>query len=200
MALRDINEWDHIIGQVCADKHKWDKSRAFFDRMAASDSALKGDNWHLNMLRVIASLVAEGKTDEEILTLAEYFTLLGYTVEQTRQEFQKMIDSARLKGFAKSGDIHKQSAYLFSNNQIYLSKFVRSEPVEIKLTNFDAAIIFETTLTNGIDNSKVFTIEGALCTGQPLPTSDVEAVEFDRLDWLPTHWGAKAQITVGPMH
>ncbi len=200
MALRDINEWDHIIGQVCADKHKWDKSRAFFDRMAASDSALKGDNWHLNILRVIASLVAEGKTDEEILTLAEHFTLSGYTVEQTRQEFQKMIDSARLKGFAKSGDIHKQSAYLFSNNQIYLSKLVRSEPVEIKLTNFDAAIVFETTLTNGIDNSKVFTIEGALHTGQPLPTSDVEAVAFDKLEWLPTHWGAKAQITVGQLH
>ena len=76
MALRNINEWDHIIGRVCADKHKRNKSRAYFDRIAASDSALKGDNWHPNVLRVIASLVSEGKTDEEILTLAEYFTLL----------------------------------------------------------------------------------------------------------------------------
>ena len=149
---------------------------------------------------MIASLVAEGKTDEEILTLAEYFTLLGYTVEQTRQEFQKMIDGARLKGFAKSGEILQENTYLFSNNQIYLSKFVRSDPVKIKLTNFHAAIIFETTLTNGIDHSKVFTIEGALRTGQPLPSFDEEAVAFDKLEWLPTHWGVKAQVTVGPMH
>ena len=200
MALSNINEWDQIIGSIRFDRHKRNKSRAKFDRIAAYESALKGDNWHPNVLRVVASLVAEGKTDEEILTSAEYFTLSGYTVEQTQQEFQKMINGARQKGFAKSGDIHKQSAYLFSNNQIYLSKFVRSEPVEIKLTNFDAAIIFETTLTNGLDTSKVFTIEGALRTGQPLPTFDVEAVAFDKLEWLPTHWGAKAQIKVGTMH
>mgnify|MGYP000371493621 FL=1 len=122
MALSNINEWDQIIGSIRFDRHKRNKSRAKFDRIAAYESALKGDNWHPNVLRVVASLVAEGKTDEEILTSAEYFTLSGYTVEQTQQEFQKMINGARQKGFAKSGDIHKQSAYLFSNNQIYLSK------------------------------------------------------------------------------
>ena len=30
-----------------------------------------------------------------------------------------------------------------------------------------------------------------------MPTIDVPASEFDRLDWLPTLWGARAQITVG---
>ncbi len=119
---------------------------------------------------------------------------------QTKANIQKMIDGARQKGFAKSGEILQESTYLFANNQIYLSKFIRSEPVEIKLTNFDAAIIAETTLTNGIDTSKVFTIEGALRTGQPLPTFDVEANAFDKLEWLPTNWGAKAQITVGSLH
>ena len=200
MALRNINEWDHIIGRVCADKHKRNKSRAYFDRIAATDSALKGDNWHPNVLRVIASLVSEGKTDEEILTLAKYFTLLGYTVEQTRQEFQKMIDGARQKGFAKSGKIHQQSAYLFLSNQMYLSKFIRSEPVEIRLTNFVAEIISEATITNGKDVSKAFLVEGTLHTGKPLPTFAVEANAFDKLEWLPTQWGASAQVTVGPKH
>lgn len=200
MALRNINEWDHIIGRVCADKHERNKSRAYFDRIAATDSALKGDNWHPNVLRLIASLVSEGKTDEEILTLAEYFTLLGYTVEQTRQEFQKMIDGARLKGFAKSGEIFRESAYLFSNNQIYLSKFIRSEPVEIRLTNFVAEIISEAAITDGVDVTKTFVVEGTLHTGQPLPTVAVEAKAFDKLEWLPTNWGASAQVTVGTKH
>ena len=159
-----------------------------------------GIDWHKNMLRIVASMVARGRSDIEILNIAEAHTLPGYTVMQTKADIQKMIDSARHKGFAKSGEILQESTYLFANNQIYLSKFIRSEPVEIKLTNFDAAIIAETTITNGIDISKAFLVEGTLNTGKPLPTFDVDADAFDKLEWLPTNWGAKAQVTVGSLH
>lgn len=198
--LNRIEDWDDIIGPLNLGSQNSDKSRAKFDRTAASDAALKGDNWFYNIFRLIAYWVAKGQTDDQILARAEHYTLSGYTVDQTKNDLQEMIDSARQKGFAKSGEIHQQNSYMFLRNQIYLSKFVRSEQVEIKLTNFNAEIIYETTITNGIDNSKTFTVEGVLHNGTPLSKLDVEANAFDKLEWLPTNWGAKAQVTVGQMY
>ena len=71
---------------------------------------------------------------------------------------------------------------------------------EIYVSNFTAEIVFETTKTNGIDDSKTFTVEGQLQSGQPLTRIEVEAADFDKLDWVTTSWGAKARTTVGPRH
>ena len=108
-----------------------------------------------------------------------------------------MVDSARQKGFAKSGRNPAAKFVHVHHNQIYLMKVSRTGPKEIRLTNFNAEIIYETTVTNGIDNSKTFTVEGVLHNGTPLSKLDVEANAFDKLEWLPTNWGAKAQVTVG---
>ena len=86
------------------------------------------------------------------------------------------------------------------HNQIYLMKVTRAGTKEIRLTNFNADIIYETTFTNGMDNSKTFTVKGVLHNGTPLSKLDVEANAFDKLEWLPTNWGAKAQVTVGSMY
>ena len=53
---------------------------------------------------------------------------------------------------------------------------------EIYVSNFTAEIVFETTKTNGIDDSKTFTVEGQLQSGQPLTRIEVEAADFDKLD------------------
>jgi hypothetical protein len=151
--INRIEDWDDIIGPLNMGSQNSDKSSGKLDRSAASNAALKGYQWHNNMRSLVASFVAKGQTDADIQAIAADHTLAEYTVEQTQHELQKMIDGARQKGFAKSGEIHQQNSYIFFKNQIYLSKFVRSEQVEIKLTNFDAAIIYETTITNGIDNS-----------------------------------------------
>ena len=73
------------------------------DRAAASQAALNGDNWHNNLLALVASWVAKGNTDEEIHTLAAEKTLLGYTPKQTFDEVQKMVSGARSKGFDQTG-------------------------------------------------------------------------------------------------
>jgi hypothetical protein len=58
---------------------------------------MSGDQWHSNMLRLVASWVSRGLNDTEIHTLAVPHTLIGYTVRQTQQEVQRMIDGARKK-------------------------------------------------------------------------------------------------------
>ena len=70
------------------------------DRVAASTAALSGDDWHDNMLKLVASWVSKGNTDEEIIALAGRYTLDDYSPEETLADIQVMIDGARVKGFA----------------------------------------------------------------------------------------------------
>ena len=102
MPLQRIEDWDKIdppkklaeiaVGSIANPSVK-------LDRDAASKAAKSGDNWHNNILALVASLVAKGNTDKEIHVLAAEHTLPGYTIEQTAVEVQKMIDGARSKGF-----------------------------------------------------------------------------------------------------
>ncbi len=64
------------------------------DLMAACRS---GNEWHNNMVRLVAHLAAKGRTDAEILGLASGLTLAGYTVEQTLREMIAALQSARVK-------------------------------------------------------------------------------------------------------
>ena len=70
------------------------------DRVAASTAALSGDDWHDNMLKLVASWVSKGNTDEEIMALSARYTLDEYSEEETSADIQVMIDGARTKGFA----------------------------------------------------------------------------------------------------
>lgn len=70
------------------------------DRAKATQAALSGAEWHNNVVRLVASYVAKGLSDDEIHSLTDHLTLAGYTVEQTRREVQQAIDGARAKGWA----------------------------------------------------------------------------------------------------
>ncbi len=69
------------------------------DRTAAVQAATSGQDWHNNIIRLVASYVARGLTDPEIHALTDPLTLPGYTVDQTRREVQTAINGARAKGF-----------------------------------------------------------------------------------------------------
>lgn len=56
-----------------------------------------GDNWHNNMVRLVAHLAAIGRTDAEILGLAAGITLPGYSVDQTAREMVIALRGARQK-------------------------------------------------------------------------------------------------------
>jgi hypothetical protein len=56
-----------------------------------------GDQWHNHMIRLVASLATNGRSDTEILALAHEITLAGYTVDATRREMQIALTGARRK-------------------------------------------------------------------------------------------------------
>lgn len=70
------------------------------DIEAALAAIRAGNGWHDHTLRLVASLVARGFSDSEILAFAETITLPGWTVEETRRDLARMIEGARRKGFA----------------------------------------------------------------------------------------------------
>jgi hypothetical protein len=70
------------------------------DREGLRLRILSGENWHSNILKLVASYVHEGMTNEKIHSLTKDLTLSGYTFVQTGNEIQKMIDGALRKGYA----------------------------------------------------------------------------------------------------
>ena len=81
-----------------------DLGQQAMDRQLATQSVMSGNDWHVNMVRLVASYVNKGLADEEIHTITDTFTLAGYAVEDTRREVQKAIDGARAKGWTPPPD------------------------------------------------------------------------------------------------
>ena len=81
-----------------------DLGQQAMDRQLVTQNVLSGDDWHINMVRLVGSYVTKGLSDEEIHAITDSFTLAGYTVDDTRNEVQKAIDGARNKGWTPPPD------------------------------------------------------------------------------------------------
>jgi hypothetical protein len=112
MPIDRIEDWDKLLGSLKQRSDKPTEPFVKLDRNRASEAALNGKNWHSSMLKLAASWVSKGNTDEEIQTLAARHTLPGYTAEQTQKEIQGMIDGARRKGFGSTGEFEQRGRYL----------------------------------------------------------------------------------------
>ena len=98
--LHAIEAWGEIILPLTATKPEAGPLISTkLDRQGASEAAKQGKDWHKNVLGLVASWVAKGNTDEEIQAMAAQHRLSGYSLDETRDEVQKMINGARKKGF-----------------------------------------------------------------------------------------------------
>lgn len=71
------------------DRATLDTAREMMRRIRA------GDDWHNNMIRLVAHWIGRGWSNSEILAAAESFTLPGYTSAQTYAEVLKAIEGGR---------------------------------------------------------------------------------------------------------
>jgi hypothetical protein len=93
-----------LTSAVQPDGIQIDLGQQAMDRAMAEADIMAGNNWHGNVIRLVASYVSRGLTDGEIHALTDRFTQQGYTVEDTRREVQTAIDGARAKGYAPTPD------------------------------------------------------------------------------------------------
>ena len=107
-------------------------------------------------------------------------------------------NAAREAADLAAANLEVSRQYADFGGAFHLLKFdSKGEAKPSRLCNFTAEIEREVVKSDGLTTSRHFVVSGRLETGEPLPTIDVPASEFDRLEWLPTSWGASAQITVG---
>lgn len=64
---------------------------------ALIDATRTAGYWHNSVLRLVASWINRGLSDREIHLMAPALTQPGYTVRQTHDDLQRMIESARQK-------------------------------------------------------------------------------------------------------
>ena len=78
------------------------QQRVPLDRERAALRARSGEEWHNQVIRLVASYVQKGLADAEIHAITDRFTIDGYTIADTRREVQTAIDGARRKGWARA--------------------------------------------------------------------------------------------------
>lgn len=78
------------------------------DRAMAAANILAGTDWRENVKKLVASYVARGWTDEEIITRCRAFTLDGWTVEDTDKDVAAFIKWTRDKE-AQNGGLYGSS-------------------------------------------------------------------------------------------
>ncbi len=71
-------------------------------------------------------------------------------------------------------------------------------PVDSQLANFDARIVEQTTVDDGVERAIFLALEGELRDGTPLPRVEIHAKDFADLQWVVPSWGSRAVIAAGP--
>jgi len=94
------NDIKNLFSQVLANAPSGGM-QAPLDRDKALMSMKAGDDWHNNMVRLVASFVREGLSLEETIAKMNGVTLAGYTEQQTIAEITKAYEGAKAKGFSK---------------------------------------------------------------------------------------------------
>ena len=94
------NDIKNLFSQVLANAPSGGM-QAPLDRDKALMSMKAGDDWHNNMVRLVASFVREGLSLEETIAKMNGVTLAGYTEQQTIAEITKAYEGAKAKGFNK---------------------------------------------------------------------------------------------------
>lgn len=113
-------------------------------------------------------------------------------------QLQAESEAARRAAELAEAALEAQRQYTdFAGALHHLRTTRNGQTTPVRLCNFTAEIEREVVKTDGLATARHFVISGRLENGQPLPTIDVPASEFDRLDWLPTAWGASPRIEVG---
>ncbi|HVO66701.1 MAG TPA: hypothetical protein VMT12_09470 [Syntrophales bacterium] len=120
--------------------------------------------------------------------------------EEIRRQVQERIDAEKPeinKKEVKHNPEQEESRY-FRGDAGYLCRTKRTKdgPVTIRLANFDALITDENIVDDGQETMNIYSIEGRLRDGKPLPKVEVSANQFAGMTWI-HKWGSGAIVEPG---
>ncbi|MDP4153269.1 MAG: DUF927 domain-containing protein [Bacillota bacterium] len=136
---------------------------------------------------------------------AEVLKKLNEIIENTPNYISKSVpkvqpDSeyecdAEFKGlFSRSG----YTAIDGNTNQVVLHKECNRWQVDYKpICNFVAWCTGEKTTDDGIETKKTFAIKGKHASGRELPEIEVQAADFNNMNWITKMWGFSCNLNPG---
>ena len=112
--------------------------------------------------------------------------------------FDRVVKELGKRARSGSPGSTSDSPYVARDGAIYLVAPGRGDIATTELSNFDARIVEEIVVDDGVDQQKRFVIEGKTRNGRHLPRVEVPADEFASMRWVIEHWGVSAVIAAGP--
>ncbi|MEE8214757.1 MAG: hypothetical protein V3R79_09220, partial [Alphaproteobacteria bacterium] len=104
-----------------------------------------------------------------------------------------------IEGGAGGGDGATVQAgpYKIINGAVCHEKETRDGPVTVPLCNFDVRIVGEEVRDDGAEQTTIFSLEGFLQNGKPLPRAEVPADRYSSLIWVTATWGTAPVVYAG---
>src|SRR5262249_49476509 len=93
--------------------------------------------------------------------------------------------------------VTRAGPYHILGGHINRDKQTSNGVVAVPLCNFAAQIVEDVMLDNGVETTRVWMIEGRLCTGEELPSIRVPAQRFASMAWVAEQWGVGAVVHAG---
>ncbi len=96
-----------------------------------------------------------------------------------------------------NGATERAGPYKVVSGALCHEKRTPDGPVIMPLCNFDVRIVGEEIRDDGAERITIFSIEGLLQDGKPLPKADVPAERYSGMNWVTTNWGTAPVIFAG---
>ncbi len=120
----------------------------------------------------------------------------------SRRDLDREVQKQNLRvinGGANDNDgaTERAGPYKVISNVISHEKRTPDGPVTMPLCNFNVRIVGEEIRDDGAERVTIFSIEGLLQNGKPLPKADVPADRYSGMNWVTTNWGTAPVIFAG---
>jgi hypothetical protein len=98
---------------------------------------------------------------------------------------------------ARPPAVTPEGMYKVAGGCIIRERMTPDGVIEVPLANFDAHIVEQMTIDDGVEKKRTLIIEGTLATGEQLGRAEVPADQFPRLEWIVPSWGTRAVVYAG---
>ena len=183
-----------------------------------NDPTARGDVLE-NAKVLVGDLVERAKTDKGAPFEPDVLSALAILRQSDQAAFQRVREGLKKAGISRRDldrEIQKQNLHVINggatdsdgatervgpykviSNVISHEKRTPDGPVTMPLCNFNVRIVGEEIRDDGAERITIFSIEGLLQNGKPLPKADVPADRYSGMNWVTTNWGTAPVIFAG---
>jgi hypothetical protein len=97
----------------------------------------------------------------------------------------------------KKDSAASKTPYRVDNGKIVHDRMTKDGITSVPLCNFDARIVEQLTIDDGVEKRISLTVSGKLAEGPPPPQVDIPAADFASMSWVVPSFGTRAVVAAG---